>query len=720
MLQVTQYQKTGELQVQEVPAPALQEGTVIVRNQASVISAGTERTSVATAQASMLGKARSRPDLVRQVVETAKREGVVATYRKVQNRLDNVKELGYSSAGVVLESAVSGVSRGDVVACAGTAHHAEIVRVSKHLVTPVPAGVAAEEAAFVALGAIALQGVRQAEVRLGEKVAVIGLGLVGLLTVQLLKAQGCRVIGFDVDPGSFELATAMGCDDCSLADGGALAAAEAFTGGYGTDAAIITAGAATNAPVELAVEAARQRSRVVVVGSVPIDVPRSVFYEKELELTISRSYGPGRYDAAYEEGGVDYPLGYVRWTENRNMQAVLDLIASGKLDVRSLVTHRFPIARAVEAYRLITGKPSERYVAIVLEYPERDTPSDDGVRERADRPAAAVQQVETVSVGFVGAGNFAQSNLLPHLLKRGARLRGVATSRPVNAQSVAQKFGFAFATTAPDEVIADGSVNAVFVATRHDSHARYVAAALEAGHHVFVEKPLAVAPAELDALLPVAQAAEQQGQYLAVGFNRRFSEPIRAIAEHFAGRREPLVLTYRVNAGRLPRDSWIQEPAQGGRLVGEGCHFVDVFSFLVGAPVDRVFAAETCPPNANAQDEGSASVVITYADGSVATLVYVVNGSERLPKEYLEASAGGSTAVLQNFEKLTLLSGRKRRTRSFDGRKGHAEEVSHFIEVVNGRAAPAFSVAGLAETTRATFAALVSIRTDSETELGPR
>jgi len=369
MLQVTQYQKSGELRVEELPTPSLPPGGVLVGNVCSLISSGTERTSVETAQASMLGKARSRPDLVRQVMENARREGPLATYRKVQTRLDNVKELGYSSSGIVLESDVPGISPGTRVACAGTAYHAEVVAVARHLVARIPDEVDHDQAAAIALCAIALQGVRQADVRLGESVAVIGLGLVGLLTAQLLKAQGCRVIGLDIDPSNFDLARNLGCDDCVLTADDALPAVESFTRGFGTDAVLITASTKSNRPVETALAIARPKSRVVVVGAVGMEIPRSPFYEKELELTISCSYGPGRYDPLYEEAGVDYPIGYVRWTENRNMEASLDLIAAGRLDIRSLVTHRFPIDRALEAYDVITGKHAERHLGILLEYP---------------------------------------------------------------------------------------------------------------------------------------------------------------------------------------------------------------------------------------------------------------------------------------------------------------------------------------------------------------
>jgi predicted dehydrogenase/threonine dehydrogenase-like Zn-dependent dehydrogenase len=714
MRQVTQYQKTGELKVEELPAPRLRPGGVLVRNVCSLISAGTERTSVETAQASMLGKARSRPDLVRQVVDNAKREGVLATYRKVQTRLDNTKELGYSSAGVVLESSVPGIAPGDRVACAGTAYHAEIVSVSRNLATPIPDGVDFDEAAFVALGAIAMQGVRQADLSLGEQVAVIGLGLVGLITVQLLKAQGCRVIGLDVDQRNFELARSLGCDECVPSDDAAAAAIESFTRGYGTDAVIITASTTSNQPLELALEVARRRSAVVVVGAVGMDVPRSPFYEKELELRISCSYGPGRYDAAYEETGIDYPIGYVRWTENRNMEAFLGLIADRRLDVRALLTHRFPIERAVEAYDLITGKAGEPSLGVVLEYPERA----DGRERRVAVPSTReIAAVSDVVAGFIGAGNFAQSYLLPPLQKAGVTLATVATSGPVSAQSVAAKFGFRAAATDPAEVLADEAVNAVFVATRHDSHARYVVEALRAGKHVFVEKPLAITPEQLAEVQVEAAGAAAGDRYLAVGFNRRFSKPIREIAEFFNGRLEPMAITYRMNAGRIPRSSWIQAEGQGGRLIGEGCHVVDVFAFLTGARPLRVFATATVSDNVEVVGEDTATVVVSYDDGSTATLVYVANGSDRLAKEYCEVSAQGRTAVMSDFREVTLHEGRSRKRSKHDGGKGHAEEVAHFVDVVRGRADPAFSIESLVDTTAVTFAAVAAIRSRAAVEL---
>ena len=713
MLQVTQYQKTGELRVEELPPPQLEAGSVLVRNAYSLISAGTERTSVKTAQSSIVGKARTRPDLVRQVVDNAKREGLLATYRKVQTRLDNYNELGYSSAGIVLESAVPGLSPGDRVACAGTAYHAEIVSVPKNLVVRIPDEVDLDEAAFVALGAIALQGVRQAEVRLGEYVAVIGLGLVGLLTVQLLKAQGCQVIGLDVDPQKLTLARNVGCDDCALNDADAALAVDAFTRGYGADAVLITASTPSNQPIELALEVARRKGAVVIVGAVGLDVPRLPFFEKELDLRISCSFGPGRYDSTYEDLGLDYPLAYVRWTENRNMEAVLALMAAGKLDTRSLVTHRHPIDRAVEAYDLVTGKRNERSLAILLEYPQRD----DEVRSRIVRAEAAPPaSVDTVVAGFIGAGNFAQSYLLPHVKKLDVTLAGVATSRPVNARSAAEKFGFSFSTTDWDDVLSDATTNTVFVATRHDTHARIVEQALAAGNHVFVEKPLAVTSDELENVRVAAEAAAERGQYLAVGFNRRFATPVRDIQAFFAERREPLAITYRMNVGPLPPSSWILAEGQGGRIVGEACHAVDVFAALTGARPVRVYATAVRKDVAEFAAEDTASVVVTYADGSVATLLYVANGQRR-PTERCEVSAGGRSAIMDDFKTATFRADRSSKRRSYDGRKGHAEEVADFVDVIRGRSTPTFSVDTLVQTTAVTLAGVASLRTHAVVEL---
>ncbi len=715
MLQVVQYQKTGELSVVDLPAPALPPGSVLVRNVYSLISAGTERTSVETAQASMLGKARSRPDLVRQVLANVQREGLLATYKKVQNRLDNYKELGYSSAGVVVASSTDAFTPGDRVACAGTAYHAELITVPRNLACRIPGDVGFDQAAFCTLGAIAMQGVRQADVRLGERVAVIGLGLLGLLAVQLLKAAGCRVVGLDINEANFPLARRLGCDDCLKSDASAVDAVASFTHGHGTDAVIITASTRSNEPLELALKFARKRSPVVVVGAVGMEVPRSPFYEKELELRIAMSYGPGRYDPAYEQGGLDYPIGFVRWTENRNMEGVLDLMASGRLDVRALVTHTIPLDDALAAYDLITGKRKEPYLGVLLKYPEPK--EGDGLLRRhlplQAAPAAAASPV----IGFVGAGNFAQSYLLPPLKRGGARLRSVVTGRPVTSRAVAEKFGFEECGTDPAALFDDPSVAAVVVATRHDSHARYAARALRSGKHVFVEKPLAVNTEELADLLGAAAAAP--GLVLMAGFNRRFSKPFGAIRKFFAGRHEPMSILYRVNAGAIPPSHWTQDPAQGGRIIGEGCHFIDAMSFLTGSLPVSVSAMEIIPAAVPAPLHDTVSAVIRFADGSIGTLLYEANGDPAMPKEYCEAACGGASAAMENFTSVTFFTQGKRRREKYDGGKGHDEEVAHFVGILTGKEQPALTLASLEATTLATFAIMTSLREKKEIELSP-
>ena len=527
MLQIIQYQKTGEISVDELPAPKLRPGNVLVRNVFSLISAGTERTSVETGQASMIQKARLRPDLVRQVLDNVNREGLLAT-KKVQDRLDNFKELGYSSAGVVIESGVDDIKVGDRVACAGVgyASHAEIISVPRNLVVKLPDEVGFDEAAFTTVAAIAMQGVRQADVRVGEQVVVIGLGLIGLLTVQLLKASGCRVIGMDVAPRNFDLAMRLGCDLCTLSNDDAVFEAQSFTRGYGADAVVVTAATTSNQPVELAIQCARKRGTVVALGAVGMKIPRSPFYEKEINFRSSCSYGPGRYDADYEERGHDYPLGYVRWTENRNMESVLDMIMLRKLNVQPLITHRIPVEQSLRAYDIITGKVQEPYLGVLIQYSDPTAPL--VLSRRVElHSAGRSASVNKAVLGFIGAGNFTQSMLLPPVTKLAPRLRGLATGKPVNAKNIAKKYQFEFCATDASEIIHDQEVNLVFVTSRHDSHARYVAQALRAGKSVFVEKPPALNHEELDSVLDAYSEGERSGYapLLMVGYNRRFPRP---------------------------------------------------------------------------------------------------------------------------------------------------------------------------------------------------
>jgi len=713
LLQIIQYQKTGEIYVDELPVPKLRPGFLLVRNVFSLISAGTERTSVETAQASMLEKARMRPDLVRQVIDNFHREGLLATYKKVRDRLDNYKDLGYCAAGIVVESGVDDIKVGDRVACAGVGYagHAEIISVPRNLVVKVPDEVGLDDASFAAVAAIGMQAVRQADVRVGEQVAVIGLGLLGLIMVQLLKASGCRVIGLDVDPRNFDLALSLGCDRCALSNGEAIAEVQSFTRGYGADAVVITAATSSNEPVELAIQFARKRGTVVAVGTVGMNIPRSPFYEKEINFRISCSYGPGRYDPAYEERGHDYPLGFVRWTENRNMEAAMDMMAQRKLNVEALITHRIPISDGLRAYDIITGKVEEKYLGIVILYSDPSTPLP-LTRRLELRSAGRTAPGRRAVLGFIGAGNFTQSTLLPPLIKLAPRFRGLATGKPVNAKSIAKKYNFEFCATDASEVIQDKDVNLVFVTSRHDSHARYVAEALRAGKSVFVEKPLALNQEELESVLDAYIDAERAGTapLLMVGYNRRFSQPILAIGKLFAGRTEPLAMHYRVNAGFMPSTQWMQQPDQGGRFIGEAGHFVDVMQFLCGAlpvSVHAVAPADT----ARRYNQDNVLVTITFADGSAGTIHYLASGANAVEKEYLEVFGDSRTARMWNFKKLECAVGRKKSKSSFSGDKGHAAEMQAVLEGFESGAGSPISPESLAATSRVTFAAMESLRT---------
>ena len=707
MLQIIQYQKTGEIFVEELPAPKLKTGGILVQNVYSLISAGTERTSVETAQASLIGKAKSRPELVKQVINNIKKEGIIVTYKKVMNRLDNYKELGYSSAGIVLESSDDEFKPGDRVACAGsTANHAEIIFVPKNLAVKIPENVSFEEAAFTTLGAIALQGVRQADLRIGENVAVIGLGLIGLITVQLLKSNGCRVIGLDISSNNFQLAKEFGCDECSLLNEDALRLVETFTKGYGTDAVLITASTKSNEPIEYALEFARKKSKIVIVGVTGMNIPRSPFYEKELDIRISCSYGPGRYDPQYEEKGIDYPIGYVRWTERRNMEAIVNLLSERKLDFKSLITHKIPIQNGLTAYDLITGKIKEKYIGILIEY-SKETKDLSKELRKIELTISPIKDNE-VKVGFIGAGNFAQSYLIPPLQKLKVPLVGLATSKPVNAKTIAKKFNFNFATTETRDIFDNDEINTIFIATRHDSHAKYVIEGIKSNKNIFVEKPLAINENELN---DIEKAIEDYNynKILFVGFNRRFSKPFKLIKEFFSGVKEPLMIHYRVNAGFIPKDHWIRDPSQGGRIIGEACHFIDTMIFLTGSLPKSLFAESIVSDNTKTNNHDTVSIIIKFENGSVGNLLYLANGDNSVPKEYCEVYGGGQTAIMNNFKEVILYKNNRRKKHRFDGKKGHYEEVSHFIDLISGKNKFKLTLNEIFIVTKITFEALKSL-----------
>jgi len=713
MKQIIQYQKSGEMFVKELDEPQLKKGCVLVRNVYSLISTGTEKTSVETAQASMLGMAKSRPDLVKQVMENAKKDGLKATYEKVMNRLDNFKELGYSCAGEVIESDLEEYKPGDRVACGGaTANHSEIVCVPKNLVVRIPEGVNYEEAAFTTVGSIAMQGVRQADLRVGENAVVIGLGLIGLITVQILKASGCRVAGLDINENNFEKAKASGCDECYISGSESVKRIENFTEGYGSDAVIITAGTKSNEPVELALQYARKKSKIVVVGAVGMNLPRNPFYEKEIDFRISCSYGAGRYDNEYEERGIDYPIGYVRWTENRNMKSILELISEGKLNVKSLITHKIPIEKGLEAYDIITGKVKEKYLGILIEYKmekkeEREEVRSEGVREAGSEEKEKKVYAEKPIIGFIGAGNFAQSYLIPNL--KGTEIKTVMTGKPLNADSVKEKFGFKKSTVDSKEIFEDKEINTVFVATRHDSHANYVVKAIKAGKNIFVEKPLAINEEQLREIKNVYNSINSQ--YLMVGFNRRFSESFVKIKKFFNDVREPLIINYRVNAGLIPKTHWTQSPEQGGRLIGEGCHFIDTMQYLTGAKPEGVYAHNIGTNNSQMTGYDNTATVINFSDGSVGNLLYIANGDSSVPKEYCEVYGGGRTAIMDNFKEVRMYSGGKMKKVKLDGKKGHKEEVEYFIKVLKGKQEPDLKFESMYLTTLATFRIMESLKT---------
>ncbi len=710
MKQVVQHLRTGVLRVEEVPSASTLDGRLLVATRASLISAGTERSTVQVAQQNLLDKARSRPDLVRKVLDSARREGIMRTVDAVLDRLDKPAALGYSSAGVVLEvgRGLSGFQAGDRVACAGQnyASHAEVVSVPAPLCATIPEGVEFEDAAFVTLGAIALQGVRQADVRLGEIVAVVGLGLLGQLTVQLLKASGCRVVGADLDAGKVDLALHLGAEAAGFPDALPEIVAR-MTQDHGVDAVIVTAGTKSDGPVELAGTIARKKGRVVVVGAVGLTIPREPYYKKELELRMSMSYGPGRYDPAYEEGGRDYPYAYVRWTEQRNMQAFLSLLGSGQASVKPLITHRFPIDEAGAAYEALAD-PQGGALGIVLQYPAQDS-----VVRRRIEPAAIARHsrpVEGLQFGIIGAGQHVRDRLLPALdATNRAGIRAICSATGLQAKAIAEKWKAEYATTDYRELLADPGITAVVIGTRHHLHAELVIASLRAGKHVFVEKPLCLTADELDRIGEAYRAAAPTGLHLMVGFNRRFSAHALKAREFVRQPRGPLMLQYRVNAGWLPPDHWVHDPlVGGGRLLGEACHFVDYCQFLCGAPPASVFARRvTAGPT-----DDQFMLSIGFCDGSLATLTYTSGGDSALPKERVEILGNGRALLMDDFVETRFWARGSEsafRTRRQD--KGFEEEMTALGKVLTHGGEAPISWPELEASTRACFAAERSLST---------
>jgi predicted dehydrogenase len=710
MNQLTQKLRSGEMQVQEVPAPVCVRGTLMVRSHYSLISAGTEASTVKAARASLWAKAKERPQQVRQVLEVLRREGPVHTYRAVMKKLDAYSPLGYSSAGQVIEvgEGVEGFAVGDWVACggAGYANHAEIVMVPVNLCVKLPEGADLKRAAYNTPGAIALQGIRQADLRLGESCAVIGLGLIGQLTCLMLRAAGVQVVGIDLDPAA--VATAQEhCADLALvrSTAGIADTIAQFSRGLGVDAVIITAGTSSLDPVNFAGEICRKKGRVVVVGAVPTGFDRDPhYYRKELELRMSCSYGPGRYDPEYEEKGIDYPPAYVRWTERRNMEAFQQLVHSARIDLDYVTTHEVPLEEAPRAYDMIVSR-SEPFLGIIIKY---DTGKP---LERKRVPVGPVSRMGKLGVAFIGAGSYAQGNLLPNLPKKDQDIvyRGVMTSSGTTSKRVAERFGFEFCTDNEADILDHQEINTVFIATRHDSHGEYILKSLRARKHVFAEKPLTIKLEELEAIRDFyvgLEGAGTDGQdltpMLMVGYNRRFA-PLAVELKSSLGR-GPMSMIYRVNAGAIPADHWVQDPeVGGGRIIGEACHFIDFMTFLCGSPPAMVYAS-ALPDSQDLHDV--VSIQIGFSNGSIGTVAYFANGAKSLDKEYVEVHQAGISGVLHDFRTLTIHgSGKPRRRKLFSQDKGRSQMIDAFLQSLKqGRAAP-ISFEELYAVALATFAA---------------
>jgi predicted dehydrogenase/threonine dehydrogenase-like Zn-dependent dehydrogenase len=673
LLQVIQPIDGKPTELASVPDPVCGPGQVLIANRASLISAGTERSTVELARQSLLSKARQRPDHVRRVMEKFRQEGLSATLEQVRSKLAQPMPLGYSSAGVVLEvgEGVREFRVGDRVASNGP--HAGVVAVGKNLVAKVPEDVPFEHAAYGVVASIALQGVRLSGATLGDVVVVVGLGLIGQMTIALLRSAGCRVFGTDVDPSKFNLASAMGAEAVGSADGIREILSRLSPSG-GADTVIITASTSSSSPLIFASEIARDRAKVVAVGAVGLKVPRREFYQKELELVVSRSYGPGRYDSRYEEDGNDYPIGYVRWTEQRNIQAVLDQMANNRLPVEHLTTHRFSIDSAPDAYAMIE-RGDEPYLGILLTYP---------VQERSRRVSVVESshplRVGMLGVSFVGTGSFASSTLLPTFSRaRGAKLRGLVSARGLSAWNLAKRYRCAFAATELDEVLTDSSTNLVVVSTRHHLHVPHGLAVLRSGKNLFLEKPLAISPEQMEDWLEGIRLLEEPSPIWMLGFNRRFSPAARMVSEQLRGISDVKAVTIRFNAGSLPADHWVHDPeVGGGRIVGEACHAIDLATYLIGSRPVRVFAEAISPCSAGLGLEDNVAISLRYRDGSVASILYTSRGDRSIGKERVEVFAGGLSAVIEDFRRVEIRrSGRLLARQSWwSQQKGYAEEIA--------------------------------------------
>lgn len=726
MKQIIQSFKTGELDLFDVPFPTCSPKGILIKTDYSLISAGTEKMLIDIAKKSLIGKAQSRPDLVKQVLQKMKQEGIKTTLDKVFTKLDTPIPLGYSCSGEVIEVGreVKGISIGERVACggAGYANHSEYNYIPTNLFSKIPAKVESIEASFVTVGAIALQGIRQANPTLGENIVVLGLGLLGQLTVQMLKANGCRVLGVDLDPFKLSLATKLGADQVCHSSELKNVAPE-FSNGNGVDAVLITASSKSDQLMADAGEISKHKGRVVVVGLVGMNVPRDIYYKKELDIRLSMAYGPGRYDPNYEEHGIDYPFAYVRWTEKRNFEAFLNLVAEKKVTPAVLTTHTFDFDDALKAYQLIGGETNENYLGIILKYKTENISSENKIITLHNQYFSS----ESIKLGLIGAGSFASSITLPRLRKNDQfKFTGVCDNSPVIVQNTGKKFGFNFITTDPLQLINNPEINTVIINTRHNSHAELVIAALKNGKHTFVEKPLCLNMEELEEInkfftdehqlqseahYKSVNSATQARPILQVGFNRRFSPAIRKMRDIIKDTKVSII--YRVNAGVIPLNTWIQDPQiGGGRVIGELCHFIDTAAFLSNSEVASVISSVISKDDKSIPEEDNISILLSFKNGSTAMIGYYAYGNKSMAKEYIEVFTNGIAMQLFDFRKLIIFKGSKKQViKSASQDKGFSAEFEAFAAAVKS-GIPAISPESLFNSTKTTFAILESVKTN--------
>lgn len=693
----------GSVVVQQVPAPGVSPKNILVRVHHSCISVGTEMAGVQNSGLPLYRRALKQPEHVKKVIDVMRDQGVKRTWDRVMGKLAAGLPTGYSAAGEVIEvgSEVSGFQPGDMVACAGAgiANHAEFIDVPVNLAVKIPAGLDTQWASTVTLGAIALQGVRRANPTLGESVVVVGLGVLGQITAQLLKSNGCRVIGVDLDAKRTDVALQNGMDfGVQPSIDNYVDRVYRLTDGVGADAAIVTAAGSSSDIISQALQACRKKGRVVLVGDVGLDLKRSDLYKKELDFLISCSYGPGRYDSTYEESGLDYPLPYVRWTENRNMEAYLHLVASRHISLTNLCNLKFPIEQATDAYEALKSD-HERPLMVILEYPERDAPP---VRSVRLRPAAG--KARKIRIAVVGAGNFAAAMHLPNMVKLRDKfdIHCVMSRTGANARGLASQFQAAYATTDYEEVLTDEDTDLVLIATRHDLHGRLVVQALEAGKHVFVEKPLTVDPDDLYKIERFYEQA-QNPPLLMIGYNRRFSPAARRIKEVLRGRTTPLVVNYRMNAGYIPLDHWVHSPEGGGRNIGEACHIYDLFGYLTGSAVDTVQASSIGTTGKQYLRNDNFVATITYADGSVCTLTYTALGDKAFPKETMDIFADGKVLTLRDYKSLEIVGGKLRGWDAVTQQKGQLQELESLADCLLNHSEWPISLEEQLQTARVAF-----------------